>query len=111
VRFFATAVLIQRETGGNLAERQPGERRSRAIQDSQTRVHTAMAGLRVTCSWGSRLSWIALSFIIKHINLLFQEPMGQMMIVGCIVINAGIHLIKQIVKTRCDVSIRPFLRS
>ena len=45
VRFFATAVLIQRETGGNLAEilENLAPRRSRAVQDSPSspRLHGA----------------------------------------------------------------------
>ena len=45
VRFFATAVLIQRETGGNLSEisREPRPRGARAVQDSAPgpRLHRA----------------------------------------------------------------------
>ena len=81
VRFFATAVLIQRETGGNLAEIL--ENLAHVVRERfkilrQVRVYTAhgrftgyvlLALPAVLC--------VALAFINpEHMNLLFREPHG-----------------------------------
>jgi tight adherence protein B len=85
VRFFATAVLIQRETGGNLAEileNLAGVVRERFKILRQVRVHTAH---------GRFTAWVLLALPVglcmalsvinpEHMNLLFNEPMGQAML-------------------------------
>jgi tight adherence protein B len=104
VRFFATAVLIQRETGGNLAEIL--ENLAHVVRERfkilrQVRVYTAhgrftgyvlLALPAVLC--------IALSFINpEHMNLLFRERMGQMMLLGALGLQtAGYVWIKQVIK-------------
>ncbi|MGH9374343.1 MAG: type II secretion system F family protein [Vicinamibacterales bacterium] len=104
VRFFATAVLIQRETGGNLAEIL--ENLAHVVRERfkilrQVRVHTAhgrftgyvlLALPAVLC--------VMLSFINpEHMGLLFHEPMGQMMLVGALVMQIiGYLWIKQVIK-------------
>jgi tight adherence protein B len=104
VRFFATAVLIQRETGGNLAEIL--ENLGHVVRERfkilrQVRVYTAhgrftgyvlLALPAVLC--------IALSFINPdHMNLLFRERMGQMMLLGALVMQTiGYLWIKQVIK-------------
>lgn len=104
VRFFATAVLIQRETGGNLSEIL--ENLSHVVRERfkilrQVRVYTAhgrftgyvlLALPAVLC--------IALSFINPdHMNLLFREPMGRAMLTGALVMQAaGFFWIKQVIK-------------
>ena len=104
VRFFATAVLIQRETGGNLSEIL--ENLAHVVRERfkilrQVRVYTAhgrftgyvlLALPAVLC--------IALSFINpEHMNLLFRERMGQMMLMAAIFMQTcGFLWIKQIVK-------------
>lgn len=104
VRFFATAVLIQRETGGNLAEildNLAGVVRERFKIRRQVRVHTAHGRFTgyVLMALPAFLA-IALSFINpEHMQLLFEERIGQLMIVGIIVMQAaGFIWIKQIVK-------------
>ena len=104
VRFFATAVLIQRETGGNLAEildNLANVVRERFKIRRQVRVHTAHGRFTgyVLMALPGFLS-VALMFINpEHMNLLFEEPVGQMMIVACIIMQAiGFIWIKQIVK-------------
>jgi tight adherence protein B len=104
VRFFSTAVLIQRETGGNLAEildNLANVVRERFKIRRQVRVHTAHGRFTgyVLMALPAFLA-IALSFINpEHMNLLFEEKIGQMMIIGCIVMQAlGFIWIKQIVK-------------
>src|SRR5687768_6974554 len=93
VKFFATAVLIQRETGGNLAEildNLAGVVRERFKIRRQVRVHTAHGRFTgyVLMALPAFLA-VALMFINpEHMNLLFEEPLGQMMIVACIVMQA-----------------------
>jgi tight adherence protein B len=104
VKFFATAVLIQRETGGNLAEildNLANVVRERFKIRRQVRVHTAHGRFTgyVLMALPAFLA-VALMFINpEHMNLLFEERIGQMMIMACIVMQAlGFIWIKQIVK-------------
>jgi tight adherence protein B len=104
VRFFSTAVLIQRETGGNLSEIL--ENLAHVVRERfkilrQVRVYTAHGRLTgyVLLALPAFLS-IALMFINpEHMNLLFRERMGQMMLLGAIVMQTfGFLWIQQIVK-------------
>ncbi len=104
VRFFATAVLIQRETGGNLSEIL--ENLAHVVRERfkilrQVRVYTAHGRLTgyVLLALPAFLG-VALSFINpEHMNLLFRERMGQMMLVGAMVMQfIGYMWIKQVVK-------------
>jgi tight adherence protein B len=104
VRFFATAVLIQRDTGGNLSEIL--ENLAHVVRERfkilrQVRVYTAhgrftgyvlLALPAVLC--------IALAFINPdHMNLLFRERMGQLMLLGAIGLQTmGYLWIKQVIK-------------
>ncbi|HVH58181.1 MAG TPA: type II secretion system F family protein [Vicinamibacterales bacterium] len=104
VRFFATAVLIQRETGGNLAEILDNLAhvvRERFKILRQVRVYTAHGRLTgyVLLALPAFLS-VALMFINpEHMNLLFRERMGQMMLMAAIVMQTfGFLWIKKIVK-------------
>ena len=104
VRFFSTAVLIQRETGGNLSEIL--ENLGHVVRERfkilrQVRVYTAhgrMTGY-VLLALPAVLS-IALSFINpEHMNMLFRERLGQLMLMGAIVMQTlGFLWIKQVVK-------------
>jgi tight adherence protein B len=104
VRFFATAVLIQRETGGNLSEIL--ENLAHVVRERfkilrQVRVFTAHGRLTgyVLLALPAFLA-VALMFINpEHMNLLFRERMGQMMLLASIVMQTfGFLWIKQIVK-------------
>jgi tight adherence protein B len=104
VRFFSTAVLIQRETGGNLSEildNLANVVRERFKIRRQVRVHTAHGRFTgyVLMALPAFLA-LALSFINpEHMQMLFEEQMGHYMILGCIVMQAiGFIWIKQIVK-------------
>jgi tight adherence protein B len=104
VRFFVTAVLIQRDTGGNLAEILDNLAhvvRERFKIRRQIRVHTAHGRFTgyVLLALPAALG-VALSFINPdHMNLLFKERMGQMMIVGAIVMQTvGFIWIRQVIK-------------
>ena len=104
VRFFATAVLIQRETGGNLSEIL--ENLAHVVRERfkilrQVRVYTAHGRLTgyVLLALPVFLA-IALMFINpEHMQLLFQEPIGHMMLGACLVMQIiGYFWIKQVVK-------------
>jgi tight adherence protein B len=104
VRFFSTAVLIQRETGGNLSEIL--ENLAHVVRERfkilrQVRVYTAHGRLTgyVLLALPAFLS-IALMFINpEHMNLLFRERMGQQMLMAAIVMQTcGFLWIKRIVK-------------
>ena len=104
VKFFVTAVTIQRETGGNLAEILDNLAhvvRERFKILRQVRVHTAHGRFTgyVLLALPASLA-VALTFINpEHMNLLFTEHMGQMMILGAIVMQfAGFLWIKKIIK-------------
>jgi tight adherence protein B len=104
VKFFVTAVSIQRETGGNLSEILDNLAhvvRERFKILRQVRVHTAHGRFTgyVLMALPAALA-IALSFINpEHMNLLFEERMGQMMILGAIVMQSiGYLWIKQVIK-------------
>jgi len=104
VRFFATAVLIQRETGGNLAEIL--ENLAHVVRERfkilrQVRVYTAHGRFTgwVLLALPAALG-IALSFINPdHMNMLFHESMGQMMLIGAAVMQfIGYMWIRQVIK-------------
>jgi tight adherence protein B len=104
VRFFATAVLIQRETGGNLSEIL--ENLAHVVRERfkilrQVRVYTAHGRLTgyVLLALPAVLG-IALSFINPdHMNMLFRERMGQILLMVAMGMQiAGYIWIKQVVK-------------
>jgi tight adherence protein B len=104
VRFFVTAVLIQRETGGNLAEILDNLAhvvRERFKILRQVRVHTAHGRFTgyVLLALPAALA-MALMFINpEHMSLLFTERMGNLMIIGAIVLQTiGFFWIRQVIK-------------
>jgi len=104
VRFFVTAVLIQRDTGGNLSEIL--ENLAHVVRERfkirrQVRVHTAHGRFTgyVLLALPATLA-IALSFINpEHMQLLFRERMGQMMLMGAVVMQTvGFIWIRHVIK-------------
>jgi tight adherence protein B len=104
VHFFVTAVLIQRETGGNLAEIL--DNLSHVVRERfkilrQVRVYTAHGRLTgyVLLALPAALA-VALAFINpEHMDLLFKERMGQTMLLGAVVMQMiGYFWIRQVVK-------------
>jgi len=104
VRFFVTAVLIQRETGGNLAEILENlgfvvRERFKILR--QVRVYTAHGRFTgyVLLALPAVLG-IALSFINpEHMNLLFRENIGHMLLGIALVMQViGYLWIKQVIK-------------
>jgi tight adherence protein B len=104
VRFFSTAVMIQRETGGNLAEIL--ENLGHVVRERfkilrQVRVYTAHGRLTgyVLLALPAFLA-IALAFINpEHMQLLFRERIGHMLIAAAVVMQTvGYFWIRQVVK-------------
>ncbi len=104
VRFFATAVLIQRDTGGNLAEileNLASVVRERFKILRQVHVHTAHGRFTAWVLMALPVGLcIALSAINpEHMNLLFEESMGQKMLAGAISLQVlGYMWISRVVK-------------
>ena len=102
-RFFVTAVLIQRESGGNLSE----------VLDNLARVmrerFRVKRQIRVISAHGRLTGWIlvclppALGIVLFAINpetrqLMFYDPMGQNMMIGAVVLQIiGTLIIRKIV--------------
>jgi tight adherence protein B len=104
VRFFVTAVSIQRETGGNLAEildNLANVVRERFKILRQVRTHTAHGRFTgyVLLALPAALA-VALSFISpEHIRSLFTTRMGQTMLIGAVVMQTiGFIWIKRVIK-------------
>ena len=104
VRFFVTAVTIQRETGGNLSEvldnlAEVVRERFKLLR--QVRVHTAHGRYTgyVLLALPAALG-IALSFISPdHMNTLFVHPLGRTMLIGAAVMQTvGYFWIKKVIK-------------
>ena len=104
VRFFATAVLIQRETGGNLSEIL--ENLAHVVRERfkilrQVRVYTAHGRFTgyVLLALPSFLG-LALMFINpEHMQLLFRHPIGHMLLITAVIMQAiGYFWIKQVIK-------------
>ena len=104
VRFFVTAVLIQRDTGGNLAEildNLAAVVRERFKILRQVRVHSAHGRftgyvlLALPAFLGVSLMYLNPGMM----KLLFTERMGYMMVTGAIVLQTiGFFWIRQVVK-------------
>ncbi len=104
VRFFVTAVLIQRDTGGNLSEILDNLAhvvRERFKILRQVRVHTAHGRFTgyVLLALPAFLS-IALMWINpEHMGLLFSERMGHIMIgIALTLQTVGFFWIRQVIK-------------
>jgi len=104
VKFFSTAVLIQRDTGGNLAEILDNLAhvvRERFKILRQVRVHTAHGRFTgyVLLALPAALA-VALMFINpEHMSLLFRERVGQMLVTAVLVMQTvGYLWIRKIIK-------------
>jgi tight adherence protein B len=104
VRFFVTAVAIQRDTGGNLAEildNLSAVVRERFKIRRQVRVHTAHGRFTgyVLLALPAFLALMLSQSNPETMQLLFRERIGQMMLAGAIVLQAvGFVWIRQIIK-------------
>ena len=104
VRFFVTAVLIQRDTGGNLSEILDNLAhvvRERFKILRQVRVHTAHGRFTafVLLSLPAALGIMLTMINPDHMNPLFHERMGQMMLIVAMIMQAiGFVWIRKVIK-------------
>ena len=103
VRFMVAAMLIQRETGGNLVEvldKATNLLRERARLEGQIRVHTAQGRLT---GWILCLLPFIAFFAISLVNpdytdTLLHDPLGQiLLVVGACLMLFGILVIRKII--------------
>ena len=105
-RFFATAVLTQRETGGNLGEildNLSSVIRERFKVKRQVRVLTAHGRITGWVLAGLPPALAGVIFVIApgHMQLLTSDPLGVQMIMGAVVMQiAGTLVIRKLVDIR-----------
>src|ERR1700738_4036093 len=104
VKFFVTAVMLQRETGGNLAEIL--DNLSYVIRERfkilrQVRVHTAQGRLTMMLLMALPPTIGAIMLVLNpgFIQPLFTDPMGHALIVGGITLQTmGYFVIRRIIR-------------
>ncbi len=102
-RFFVTAVLMQRETGGNLAEvldNLASVIRDRFQVKRQVRVLTAHGRITgwVLAGLPPALALALFLMVPNHLMMLIQDPLGVQMIVGAVVLQIiGTLIIRKLV--------------
>jgi tight adherence protein B len=104
IRFFVTAVTIQRESGGNLSEIL--ENLAHVVRERfkirrQVRTHTAHGRFTgyVLLALPAALAVMLTRISPDQMGLLFREPMGRMMLAGAIVLQTiGYFWIRQVIK-------------
>ena len=104
VKFFVTAVMLQRETGGNLAEIL--DNLSYVIRERfkilrQVRVHTAQGRLTMVLLMALPPTIVAIMQVLNpgFIQPLFTDPMGHALIVGGITLQTlGYFVIRRIIR-------------
>jgi tight adherence protein B len=106
VKFFVTAVMLQRETGGNLAEILDNLSyviRERFKIQRQVRVYTAQGRLTMALLMGMPPIIVVVMLAINpaFIQPLFADPMGHMLLVAGICLQTvGYFVIRKIIRIR-----------
>jgi len=104
VKFFVTAVMLQRETGGNLAEILDNLSyviRERFKIQRQVRVHTAQGRLTMLLLMGMPPTVVAILSVFspEFVHPLFYDPMGHAILVMSIALQTvGYFVIRKIIK-------------
>ncbi len=104
VKFFVTAVMLQRETGGNLAEILDNLSyviRERFKIQRQVKVHTAQGRLTMLLlmCMPPAVVTILLFFAPEFVRPLFYDPMGHIMLVLSISLQTiGYFVIRRVIK-------------
>jgi tight adherence protein B len=104
VKFFVTAVMLQRETGGNLAEILDNLSyviRERFKIQRQVRVYTAQGRLTMALLMGMPPIIVALMVMLNpgFIRPLFVDPIGHTLLVGGITLQTiGYFVIRKIIR-------------
>jgi tight adherence protein B len=106
VKFFVTAILIQRETGGNLAEiidKISYVIRERFRIQGQLKIHTAQARLTGLVLAFLPVGVAFLLFLMSpdYMKPLWEEPTGRSMIMAAVVLQiAGMLVIRKIIRIK-----------
>jgi tight adherence protein B len=106
VKFFVTAVMLQRETGGNLAEILDNLSyviRERFKIQRQVRVYTAQGRLTMALLMGMPPIIVAVMLLLNpgFIQPLFSDPIGHTLLVaGIILQTVGYFVIRRIIRIR-----------
>jgi len=104
VKFFVTAVMLQRETGGNLAEILDNLSyviRERFKIQRQVRVYTAQGRLTMALLMGMPPIIVVVMMTLNpaFIRPLFSDPIGHMLLVGGITLQTvGYFVIRKIIR-------------
>src|SRR5256885_17052094 len=104
VKFFVTAVMLQRETGGNLAEILDNLSyviRERFKIQRQVRVYTAQGRLTMALLMGMPPIIFALMLMLNpaFIHPLFADPIGHILLVAGITLQTvGYFVIRKIIR-------------
>ena len=104
VKFFVTAVMLQRETGGNLAEILDNLSyviRERFKIQRQVRVHTAQGRLTMALLMAMPPTVVAILFVFspEFVAPLFHDPIGHALLVASIALQTtGYFVIRKIIK-------------
>jgi tight adherence protein B len=104
VKFFVTAVMLQRETGGNLAEILDNLSyviRERFKIQRQVRVHTAQGRLTMALLMAMPPAVVAILAIFspQFVRPLFYDPIGHALLVASIALQTvGYFVIRKIIK-------------
>jgi tight adherence protein B len=104
VKFFVTAVMLQRETGGNLAEILDNLSyviRERFKIQRQVKVHTAQGRLTMLLLMGMPPTVVAILYIFspEFVHPLFYDPIGHALLVLSIALQTvGYFVIRKIIK-------------
>jgi tight adherence protein B len=104
VKFFVTAVMLQRETGGNLAEILDNLSyviRERFKIQRQVKVHTAQGRLTMALLMGMPPAVVAILSIFspEFVKPLFYDPIGHALLVASITLQTlGYFVIRKIIK-------------
>ena len=106
LQFLVTAILVQKETGGNLAEildKTANVIRERARLKGQLQVYTAQGRLT---SWILGLLPFIMFVLLTMVNpgytrILIEDPLGQrLVIVGLVLMALGFYVIRKIVNIK-----------
>jgi tight adherence protein B len=106
VRFFVTAILIQRETGGNLAEiidKISYVIRERFRVQGQLKIYTAQARLTgmVLSSLPIGVAFILYALSPGYMKPLWEESVGRSMIVAAVILQiTGMLVIRKIIRIK-----------
>jgi tight adherence protein B len=104
IKFFVTAVMLQRETGGNLAEILDNLSyviRERFKIQRQVRVHTAQGRLTMALLMGMPPAVVAILSVFspEFVRPLFYDPIGHTLLVLSIMLQTiGYFVIRKIIK-------------